>query len=337
MTKPRPVRMRDIADELGISLSLVSKVLSGRLGTSSARPELAARIHEAAARLGYRLNAASSALARGWQGAVAVLLSGRPGPGRSDRPLRGLSPMLTARGLRLVLHFFDTEDEFRTGLSQLSPNIVDGVLFGGPGFVPDCAREELERVHRSGLPVVTFLGTPRLSPLISNVGLSQEKVGEVAARHLLERGCRRILFVRVGSITAPIRERGFRRALDEAAPTGAVGGTMSIADWSEEGARMRSGVRPILDEGWDGVVCGSDVGAAALVNGLADIGLRPPSALRVIGINDSPFCPYVYVPITSVSGRDSERAARALERLLDPTDTLGNEEFDPVVVAREST
>ena len=53
------VRILDIAAEAGVSRSLVSKVLSGRMGTSTVRPELASRIRSIARARGFVPNAAA--------------------------------------------------------------------------------------------------------------------------------------------------------------------------------------------------------------------------------------------------------------------------------------
>jgi len=53
------VRILDIAAEAGVSRSLVSKVLSGRMGTSTVRPELASRIRSIAQARGFVPNAAA--------------------------------------------------------------------------------------------------------------------------------------------------------------------------------------------------------------------------------------------------------------------------------------
>ena len=66
--------LRDIAARLGVSESLVSKVLRGRMGTTKARPEVIRAIHRTAEELGYAPNPAAQALVRGRQDVIGVFL-----------------------------------------------------------------------------------------------------------------------------------------------------------------------------------------------------------------------------------------------------------------------
>src|SRR5687768_15969863 len=66
----RIVTMRDIATAAGVSQSTVSRVLSGSPSSVSIGADTRERIHEVAARLGYRPNP----LARGLRGAATMLL-----------------------------------------------------------------------------------------------------------------------------------------------------------------------------------------------------------------------------------------------------------------------
>src|SRR5690554_5076525 len=49
----RSVGLREIAEQLNVSVSLVSKVLNGRLGNSGAKPNTVAAIRAAARAMGY--------------------------------------------------------------------------------------------------------------------------------------------------------------------------------------------------------------------------------------------------------------------------------------------
>src|SRR5689334_5501794 len=73
-TSSKPGGLRRIAEELGISVSLVSKVLSGRMGTSTATPEMVKAIQQKAEELHYRKNRAAEALVTGRQNVIAVCL-----------------------------------------------------------------------------------------------------------------------------------------------------------------------------------------------------------------------------------------------------------------------
>lgn len=71
-----PATIHDVARAAGVSVSTVSKALNGRDGVAAAT---AARVAEAAARLGYRPNPAAPLLRRGGGWAIPTT----PAPSRS--------------------------------------------------------------------------------------------------------------------------------------------------------------------------------------------------------------------------------------------------------------
>ena len=142
---------------------------------------------------------------------------GTEGSALLERFLDGASRELSRTGRRMGLQFFHDEDEFRRECLPLAFRArVDGVLVGGMPYF-DIAPALLEVAGR-GLPVATVFGDP-VAPEIPNAGVSQEAVGEVAARHLLSRGCRRPLALTSPGFSARIGERrlaGFRAAMEAA-------------------------------------------------------------------------------------------------------------------------
>ena len=337
------VRILDIAADAGVSRSLVSKVLSGRMGTSTVRPELAARIRSIARARGFVPNAAARSLHSGRQDAVAVFFSrhGTEGSALVERFLDGAARELSRTGRRMGLHFFHDEEEFRRECLPLAFRArVDGVLVGGTPYF-DTAPALREVVGR-GLPVATVFGDP-VAPEIPNAGVSQEAVGEVAARHLLSRGCRRPLVLSSPGFAERIGERrlaGFRAAFAAAgAPVSedrVVAIRRTYAPKADALARIVAAARR---RRIDAVFCESDRGAALVLNALLAAGVRVPGSVKVLGVDDSPFCSFAALPLSSVSGREKERAADGV-RLLDeaigggaPASVLQR----PVVAAREST
>lgn len=337
------VRILDIAAEAGVSRSLVSKVLSGRMGTSTVRPELASRIRSIAQARGFVPNAAARSLHSGRQDAVAVFLSrhGTEGSALLERFLDGASRELSRTGRRMGLQFFHDEDEFRRECLPLAFRArVDGVLVGGMPYF-DIAPALLEVAGR-GLPVATVFGDP-VAPEIPNAGVSQEAVGEVAARHLLSRGCRRPLALTSPGFSARIGERrlaGFRAAMEAAgAPVPderVIAIRRTYAPKADALARIVAAARR---REIDAVFCESDRGAALVLNALAGAGVRVPGRVKVLGVDDSPFCTFAAVPLSSVSTREKERAAAGVRQL---DEAIGGGAPDsllqrPAIVAREST
>ena len=336
-------RILDIAAEVGVSRSLVSKVLSGRMGTSSARPEIAARIREVARERGFVPNAAARSLHSGRQDCIAVFLSrhGTEGSALLERFLDGATRELARAGKRMGLQFFHDEDEFRRDcLAAASRARVDGVLFGGMPYF-DLAPALAELAER-GLPAATVFGDPA-SPDVPNAGVSQEAVGEVAAKHLLSRGCRRPLALSSPGFAANVGERrlaGFRAVFEKSGAPVADDRVVAIRRTYVPNADALARIAAAAKRrAVDAVFCESDKGAALVLNALLGAGVRVPGQVKVLGVDDSPFCSLAAIPLSSVSTHEAERAATGV-RLLDEAIVGGSPASilqRPTVAARDTT
>jgi LacI family transcriptional regulator len=255
------VSLRQIADEVGVSVSLVSKVLSGRMGNTGAQAAKVAAIHKTAAELGYRKNLLAHALRTGRQNVLAVCVHrhGEPGSGIVEEMVAGIAAEAVTHRQRLLLHYYETAEEFRKFAPELQRNAADGVIMGGLGH-PELIRD-LDSVHDRSLPIVT-IHDEQLAPSFPNVGMDQVEVARLATRHLIEQGCRRIVHFKV---TEP-RYEGYRRALKEAGI--ALDSALVIECELYSYTAGVSATRKLLESGaeFDGIVGCSDHHCAAALN-----------------------------------------------------------------------
>ncbi len=338
MPSSKPVRISDIATRLGVSRSLVSKVLCGHMGKSSVRPELGQRIRDCAAELGYVPNAAARALFSGRQNAVGVFLLCDDPSAESLREMlvTGVVRALSQGERHIVLHFAHDPVTFRKGIGILRQSLVDGVIVGGVDLAG--VDNPIRQIAATGVPFVTAQDIP-VSASIPNAGLSQRAVLQVAARHLLERGCRKPLYIHVPSEVGNLRLEGFRSVLAEAGLPCAPNQVVSMPRFFGDDAALLQTLRSAIRDGVDGIVARTDFDAALLLNGLHSAGIRVPEDVRLIGIGDLPLCQFSAVPPSSVSARDNERSVLAV-RLLDEliaTGSVRHLEVEPVAIVRKTT
>lgn len=330
------VRISDIAKEVGVSRSLVSKVLSGRLGRSSARPDLAAKIHARAKELGYVPNASAKALFSGRQNVIGVFVHqyGRPSSGLVEKVMSAISRELAKNHQRMLLQFFSDDDEFANCLDLAHPSVMDGVMLASTYMLEDS--DALKAMVARGLPVISLSDKPFV-PGSSNVGIDQTAVGRLATLHLLDRGCRRIVHFR-GHADA-LRFKGYRAALAERGVP--YDPQLAFATRSYSATTIPRFFGALLEDKvpFDGVVAASDEQAAIIMRMLQADGRRIPKHVKIIGTDDAPFGPLCSVPLSSVSGLDHRRAGIAIRMLLDQINGAPSASriLAPVVVEREST
>lgn len=306
--------IKDIAEELNVSTSLVSKVLNNRLGTTMARQETIEAIHDQARKMGYRRNLSATALRTGRQHAIGVFIHrlGQPGAGLVEAMIEGVTTEAQRSQHRLMLHICEDAEEFRRLQKQLHVGMVDGLVIAGMRHRG--LREAATALREQGLSMVT-VHEEALDPAIVNVGLSQVEIGRMATAHLIERGCRRIAHVHQSTA----RHQGYQQALAEAglgydpalvyAPPRALAytaeaGEQAVAHWLAESV------------GLDGLFADSDEQSMGALNELLRRGVAVPERVRLIGVDDAPYCRLAAVPLSSVCQRFRERGQEAVRMLL---------------------
>jgi DNA-binding LacI/PurR family transcriptional regulator len=330
------VGIADIARDVGVSMSLVSKVLSGRMGKSSVRPELAQRIHVRSKQLGYVPNSTARALVKRRQNVIGVFFHqyGQPGSGLVETVVCAISNALSKENQSLLLKFFSTEAEFAACLETAHRSVMDGVILVGARLFE--GSPAVARLATRELPVASMTTLP-LFPGASSVGIDPVEVGRTAALHLLDAGCRRIVHFRISPESK--RALGCRQAHEERGVAMDPRLALTTPGYDSDAIPRLVGKLLKAKIPFDGVIATSDAQAAVVTRLLLDQGLRVPRDVKVIGVDNAPFCPYCSVPLSSVSGQDDERAALAVRILLKQIAgaPAQNRTLPPVVVAREST
>jgi len=338
--KPK-VGLRAIADELGLSVSFVSKVLSGRMGTSGVNADRAREIHAKARELNYRKNMLAEALRTGRQNVFAVMIHRHGGPGSAivDDMLGGVSEAAAEIGQRLLIHYYQDRKGFQEFLPILHQNSADGLIVAGIPHQDNV--KDLDDLDQLGIPVVT-IHDRELSPHFANVGIDQTKVSRLATEHLIAKGCGQIAHFNV--LTPPTglpvhRFEGYCQALKEHGLPIDRKRIIPVPDFTYESgqeaivALMKCGIP------FDGIVCQSDQQAMAALNHLIGTDLRVPKDVKVVGVDNAPFCRFAVVPLTSVSQQFRERGRQSVQFLASLLDgrPVQSTQLDPVVWERASS
>lgn len=344
------VTLQTIADKVGVSRMTVSNAYS-RPDQLSA--ELRHKILAAAADLGYvGPDPSARALARGTTGAVGVLLTDSVGTAFAD-PIAAaffgaVAEELAPTGLTVSL----LPGSGPAGVVPARDIPMDGALVYACGG--DSAA--IDWLVRRRLPLVFVDQAP--VPGASSVLLDEREGGRAAAQHLLDLGHTRvggftINFLRgLGVVADPhdagdgfvAHERvlGWLDALDPAGVTPLV---VEVRDNAEP--HITEGARLLLDrpDRPTGVVCFSDLMAAAVVHVAEELGLSVPEDLSVVGYDDSPLAQRLRPSLTTVHqdfGAKGKAAVAALTAAIDRVRTGADPEPQEIrvpvhLVVREST
>ncbi|MCL4466885.1 MAG: LacI family transcriptional regulator [Chloroflexi bacterium] len=325
------VTMRDVAARAGVSTATVSLVLSKSRFVSE---QLTRRVMDAVDELGYRPNDVARSLRRQSTETVGVLIPTILSP-FYPAVLKEIDDVLSANGLSML--FANTKEEVeseRALISLMQEKRVDGLLISPYASVNTPL---LERLVSEGTPVVTFhrgIAAGRLDCVTwDDYGGSYE-----AVRHLVQLGRRRIAILtslplsgvsaspdapwdpdqpdvsanlpRLLGYEAALRDAGV--ALDPALYL--VGGTserrMAASRGKEAVLRaMRRGSPP------DAVFATNSSMAIGVLEGAAEVGIRIPEDLAVVGYDENPWTARLSPPL-SVVARDGALLGSEAARLL---------------------
>lgn len=203
------MRLKDLAEHLGLSQTTVSRALNGYPEVNEATR---LRVAETAERLGYRPNASALRLATGRSSAVGVVLRGAHelGPHMSEF-LAGLGSKLGEREVDIVVTIAESyADELAAYRRAASSQKVDAVILHSPTLND----ERAALLAELNIPFVLH-GRTNINAPVAWLDIDNTGATERATSHLLDLGHRRIALLNgvKGRTFTEHREIGYLAAL----------------------------------------------------------------------------------------------------------------------------
>lgn len=306
--------MKDIASHVGVSVSSVSLVLSGR-GEGRVNPAVAKRITDVADELGYVPNQLARSLKTKQSRTIGVVSDQVATVPFSGQMLAGAQQAAWDSGFMLMLIDTYGNDEVQTPAVQslLQRNIE--ALIVATNFHK---LVQLPLVPPK-MPVVILDGRPLdgVDAPIDFVVPDEENGAYTSTKLLIDAGHTRIGFcnVRAYPIASRLRERGYRRALEEAGITHDPSLTVVAED-----AATRWGIAPAQDllgreDRPTAVFCFSDQTAMAFYHVARHLQLEIPRQLSIVGFDNQEFVAEALDPgLTTVQLPHREMGEWAIRR-----------------------
>ena len=329
-------RMKDIAQDLGVSLMTVSKALRSHSDISE---ETRRRVMQRARELNYRPNWIARSLVTRRTYMVGLIIPDLMHSFFAE-VAKGVARKFEPLGYQIVLS--NSEENPDTELRQVQTLLdrsVDGVVVAP---AESNGRAELFRILQNRKIPYVLIDRMPTSYEGHYVGVRDEEIGAMATAHLIDQGCRRIAHLRGPAIPpATGRLRGYRRALArhnlEARPDYIVSGQ------HEDGSGYQ-GMRKLLElrRQPDGVFCYNDPVAAGAVKAILEAGLSVPGDVAIIGAGNVHYSDLLRVPLSTVDQSSSligETAADLLAQCIEAKKPLEPKHIliPPRLIVRESS
>jgi LacI family transcriptional regulator, galactose operon repressor len=338
-------RLKDVAKAANVSLAAASRILRGdqeRFGAETCR-----RVLEASRRLGWRRNLLVNGMQTGQTRTVGIMIP--PFDSFWVNVLSGIHEKLSAADYLPITvwignvdsmpYFEKDEAEGLTQINRLLDRRVDGLILWPP-FSMAYYHHFPEFVERR-VPVAVI---DHYSTVADSVETDEEQAADVVARHLLDLGHRRLACLtsrEAPSQTWAVRRRtSFEQAVrrcDDA----------TIRSWrlNEQGSNGLEVAREILtcEMKPTAVFAVSDHEAMFIYHAAAELGMKIPRDVSVVGFADLDFASSLDPPLTTMRQKPQQIGRLAAKLIMDRIDgTMSDTDpttikVDAELIVRNST
>lgn len=324
------VTLHDVARRAGVSIASVSRLVNGQ----TVKPNLEGRIQEAISSLNYRPNSAGRALRARRTDQICLSVPDISNP-VYQAITRGVQSGFVGTDYRLMLapRILSVDDILQL-INSLNSNYADGFIL--LSLVDDPRIKKA--ISELDIPVVT-IGNVDVDSAIDTIKVASGAL-EIAVNFLNKKYGKKILFLNGPASTIPGRSRrkGFISAMNKVDPTPEKH-IIEADSFSVEGAvKALKTVKKI--DSYKSIICANDLLAAGALRHLASIGIKVPTEMAVMGIDNTDLATILNPSLTTIDYGAERRGQLAasfiLERLLNPEIATRRIEIKPLLVERES-
>jgi LacI family transcriptional regulator len=329
-----PVRLKDIARDLNVSVMTVSKVVRGCADVGEeTRTRVLARVKE----LNYQPNWVARSLA-----ARRTFMFGLIVPDLMHSFFAEISKALAAKvrpsGYDVVICNSEENAELETAeIERLLGRQIDGLVLASAQLSSSAG--VFERLEARGVPYVLI--DRRFENLeASYVGSDDQEIGRMATAHLIERGCRRIAHLAAEDRLPGIgRLAGYRAAL---AAAGLPYRDEFVAHATDDATGYEATRKLLaLSPRPDAVFGYNDPTAAGAMKAILEAGLRIPQDIKVIGVGNVHYSDLLRVPLSTIDQNSNTIGEHAADILLKAVGAKRKRArsviVEPRLMVREST
>lgn len=331
-----PVRLKDIARELNVSVMTVSKVVRGCADVGAeTRSRVLARVKE----LNYQPNWVARSLAAKRTFIIGLIVPDLMHSFFAEIA-KGVSAAIRPLGYDVVICNSEEDPAAETSeIERLLGRQVDGLVLASCQHSGDV--EIFKRMDARNFPYVLI--DRRFAVLNAPyVGADDQAIGRMATEHLIERGCRRIAHIAGQQRPTGVgRLEGYREALAGAQ----IPFDESLVVEGRDDATGYEAARRLLalNPRPDGVFGYNDPTAAGAMKAILEAGLRIPQDLKVVGVGNVHYSDLLRVPLSTIDQSSDSIGQQAADILMKTITTKrrrparASSIIEPRLIAREST
>lgn len=312
MEKKKDVTIYDLAQELGVSPSTVSRALNDHASIGK-KTKIAVR--KLAESKGYRPNTFASSLRTNQSNTIGILVSWINRPFISSL-ISGIEKAARDEGYHVIIsQSHDKSQLEKENLQTMYDSRVSAMIISLAMETVDYRPFEL--FTKKGIPIV-FVDRIPTAQNTHKVHINNFRAAFDATEHLFSQGCKRIAHYGGSRHQAIYEERrsGYIAALKKnnlSVDESIILEAESLS--SDEGTRLTEHVLG-LQYPPDGIFCANDTAAVSAIHCAKTRGIRIPEELAIIGFNDDPICTIIEPTLSSVHHPAVEMGKAAVQEVM---------------------
>jgi LacI family transcriptional regulator len=330
--------LKDIANELGLTVSAVSKALSNHPAMSDTTKKL---VKQTALKLNYQQNKIALSLKTGKSQIIGVII---PSAEKAffGSVVHGIEKIINPMGYNLLLFQTNESTDYEVrGIDTFLQSNVDGII---ASIAKETTHyEHYEEIKKRNIPLILFDRVEE-SLGVHGVKIDDYAGGYMATEHLIKKGYKHICHIAGLQHIQIFRDRlsGYKDALkahkikfEEAM---VYYGKNSIESGGE-------GMKDLLRRSIkiDAVFCVEDFTALGAMQVLKEAHIKIPKEIGVIGFANESFSKYISPSLTTIDQQTismGEEAAKLFLKLKDKKNIYSNlarTVLQPIIIERAST
>lgn len=295
--------IKDVAKLSGVSVTTVSRVMNNR---GYIGKETRSRVEKAMQELDYQPNQIARSLQRSRSGLIGVIVPDLAHPFFSEL-INEIEAYANARHYKIIVcnSLHDAEKEANY-INMLRQNRADGIIV--------CSHTlSTEKYEHEEMPVISFDRV--ISPAIPYVASDNYQGGEIATKHLIESGCKKILHISGPleyDLLANRRKDAFELTAMKAGITYmSIEGAYIEATFEDNYKFIEEHISAVL-KNYDGIFCSNDLLAYALYVYAFRHHIRVPEDLKIIGYDNHSFTRMLQTPRLTTVQQPLDKLGEAL-------------------------
>jgi len=304
--------LKQIANELGVAVSTVSKALSDSPEISESTKQ---RVQEYATLRNYKPNALAQRLKSQQTKTIGVVIPNILNPFFA-KVFSGIEKAANERGYTVITYI--SNESFvkeKQALDLLSNGVVDGfILSVAEESQQKNLTQHFQHVLRDGLPIVMF------DRALPDVKCSQVVVDDVdackeAVRYLVHSGCKNIAFLSCieNLSVGQLRAEGYLQALKD---LGKEIHTNQIIRTNSEDSFNERIEKLLKEEKYDAFLCADEHSSTYVMKRCLQMGKKIPEQISVIGFADGIWSKRLTPSLSTISQHGPEIGAAAAKLLI---------------------